>query len=110
MSSMYFTVVPPGIWPAPVAGVHRGDAWPVAGSTVAPGLGAQALAPRVRVAPRRRALGLAADRLEHRRALPRVARRGRGRGGRRGVAHEALDRRDDRGGLLGGGGRGDDLE
>src|SRR5829696_4729523 len=67
------------------------------------------LAPGVRVAPGGRSAGLAAHGLVERRALPRVARGPRGGGRRRVVAHEALERGDDRGGLLRRRGGRDDL-
>src|SRR4051794_34009948 len=67
-------------------------------------------APRHAVAPRRQPRGLALDALQQRGAVPRVGRRLDGRRRRRGLAQEALERGDDGSGLLGRGGRGDDLE
>ena len=63
---------------------------------------ARGLAPGRRVAPGRRLAGLAAGALEQGDAQPGAPRLGRGRDGRRGVAHELLDRRDHRRRLLGG--------
>src|SRR3954453_12121282 len=80
--------------PAQVAGLYTDDERATAIST---------LPPRIRVRE-------AIDRLPARGADPRVRRLVDRRGRRRGVAQEALDRRDDGGRLLGRCGRGDDLE
>src|SRR3954469_16442811 len=74
--------------------LYYDDERPTPGSTLHPGI-------RIREA---------LDRLQARGPDPRVRRRLRRRGRRRGVAQEALERGDDGGRLLRGGGRGDDLE
>src|ERR671929_1565489 len=90
--------MPPGLGPAPVAGF----------TLTTNGIAADRHTRRD--SPPRMELRLAVDALQAGGAHPRVLRGRRRRGRRRGVAQEALDGGDDGRGLLGRGGRGDDLE